>query len=98
VWFVYYRVLSSHLDRAVLAVQQQQQQLRGAHPGLQATLMRRSDPQPVHTTLMEVYVAPDADGQGPDLALAEAIEAAVAPALAGLLQGERHREGFVPCA
>ncbi len=58
--------------------------------------MRRSDTQTEHTTLMEVYAG--YCGDGPDLALGEAIEAAMAPALAGLLQGERHREGFVPCA
>lgn len=97
-WFVYYRVPTSQLDHAVLAVQQQQQQLRGAYPGLQASLMRRSDPACEHTTLMEVYSRPGSASAWPDPALCAAIERAMAPALAKLLQGERHVEGFEPCA
>lgn len=98
VWLVYYRVLSSHLEHAVLAVQQQQQQLRGAYPGLRAALMRRSDEHPAQATLMEIYALPGEAVSLPAPALRDAIEAAMAPALVGLLQGERHGEGFLPCA
>jgi hypothetical protein len=97
-WFVYYRVHPQNLEHAVLAVQQQQQCLRGVHPGLQAALMRRSDTDPAHVTLMEIYVAPGANGGLPSPALAQAIEATMAGALQGLMQGPRHTEEFLPCA
>ena len=60
--------------------------------------MRRSDPGTEHATLMEVYGLPGSAADWPDPGLRAAIEQAMAPALAGLLQGERHGEGFVPCA
>jgi hypothetical protein len=79
-----------------LAVQQQQRDLCIAHPGLQAALMRRAEADAVQATLMEVYATP---GEGlPPAALRQRIEAAMAVALQGLVQGERHGEGFCPCA
>lgn len=95
-WFVYYRVHPQNLEHAVLAVQQQQQELRGAYLGLQATLMRRSDENPTQATLMEIY-----QGSQPGLlspALAAEIETAMASVLQGLLLGPRHTEEFLPCA
>ena len=94
--FVYYRVHPQNLDHAVLAVQQQQQQLRGRHPGLQATLMRRTNTDPTSATLMEVYAAAGTGAMA--TGLAQEIEAAMADALQGLLLGARHTEDFTPCA
>jgi hypothetical protein len=98
-WFVYYRVDPENLERAVLAVQQRQQRLRGGHPGLQTALMRRSDLSPGPATLMELYVLADANPPGlPGEALVREIEATMSEALQGLLAGQRHSEGFMPCA
>lgn len=96
--FVYYRVHSQNLDHAVLAVQQQQQQLRGKHPGLQAALMRRVDADPAQATLMEVYSTGTGAGALPAPALVQEVEVAMAQALQGLLLGARHTEAFLPCA
>lgn len=96
--FVYYRVHSQNLDHAVLAVRQQQQLLRGKHPGLQAEIMRRSDADPAQATLMEVYSTGTGAGAPPAPALVQEIEAAMGQALQGLLLGVRHTEAFMPCA
>lgn len=96
--FVYYRVHSQNLDHAVLVVQQQQQQLRGRNPGLQAVLMRRSDADPTQATLMEVYAVAGAGAYGLPAALAQEIEADMGQALQGLLLSARHTEAFTPCA
>lgn len=97
--FVYYRVHSQNMESAVLAVQQQQHQLRAGHPGLQAMLMHRSDADLAQATLMEIYVSAAGDVHGlPVAALAQEIESAMARALHGLLAGPRHTEEFMPCA
>jgi len=87
--YVYYRVDPAAAPTTVAAVAALQQQLRLAHPGLHAELLRRPPQAGQPVTLMETYAA----ASGIDDALAAAIEAAAQalPALRGLA---RHVEVF----
>nr|WP_281375221.1 DUF4936 family protein [Aquabacterium terrae] len=89
--YVYYRIDAADFDAVCSAVQVMQAELRHAHPGLDAALLRRPVSEQGQLTLMETYAAP----QGVDAALQARIEAA-ASALSRWLRGARHSEVFEP--
>jgi len=89
--YVYYRVAEDRLAPMLEAARAMQQRLVAAHPGLQATLLRRPGSQDGQVTLMETYSSP----WGVSVALGQDIEAAAA-ALPGWTAGARHVEAFEP--
>ena len=81
--YVYYRVPQAQLAATVVAVRQVQSALAGAHPGLQAELLRRPELRDGEVTLMETYAGP----------LTDAVLAAITQATSALPQ-PRHSEHF----
>ncbi len=102
--YVYYRVPAGSADALRSVVTDMHDQLRREVPGLQARLLRRTDPAAGLDTWMESYAmsplagAPG-DGCAGDVsdALREAIEQRAA-AWSGLCNGARHTEVFDACA
>jgi hypothetical protein len=90
--YVYYRVAPAHWRAAADAVSAWQQELRSAHPGLIARVLRRPDARDDAVTLMETYAFEPGTGAIDD-ALQMAIERGP-PALRAWLIGERHAEPF----
>ncbi len=88
--YVYYRIAAADLPAAVAAAQQLQAALQAAHPGLQASLLRRPGLQGDQATLMETYSHPGGLHHG----LQASITLAAQQALAPWLQGDRHNELF----
>ena len=81
--YVYYRVPQAQLAATVAAVRRVQTALAGAHPGLQAELLRRPELRDGEVTLMETYAG----------ALTGAVLAAITQATSALPQ-PRHSEHF----
>ena len=81
--YVYYRVPQAQLAATVAAVRQVQPALAGAHPGLQAELLRRPELRDGEVTLMETYAGP----------LTNVVLAAITQATSALPQ-PRHSEHF----
>ena len=81
--YVYYRVPQARLATTVAAVRQVQTALAGAHPALQAELLRRPELRDGEVTLMETYAGP----------LTDAVLAAITHATSALPQ-PRHSEHF----
>ena len=90
--YVYYRVAEDRLAPVLEAARAMQQRLVAAHPGLQASLLRRPGSQDGQVTLMETYSSP----WGVGAALERDIETAAESALAGRIAGARHVEAFEP--
>jgi hypothetical protein len=92
--YVYYRVGTRELPRALRVVEQAHAQLRAQCPSLRACVLRRSaEAGSASVTLMEIYRA----DEGIDDALQRRIDQATA-ALGPLLIGARHTEVFTPLA
>ena len=81
--YVYYRVPQAQLAATVAAVRQVQSALAGAHPGLQAELLRRPELRDGEVTLMETDARP----------LTDVVLAAITQATSALPQ-PRHSEHF----
>ena len=95
--YVYYRIAGTEVREARQCVDRFQSELRVAHPGLGARLLRRDGAAVDEPTWMEVYRLEADDGAGVTSALDRAIEDAASP-LRPFLRSARHSEGFVPCA
>ena len=97
--FIYYRIPVTNAAAARTRVDAFQARLRERHRGLVTRLMRRPEPKNSQQTWMETYSfersALHSGGVTP--ALQAEIETE-AQSLAGLIDGERHAEVFVPCA
>jgi Domain of unknown function (DUF4936) len=93
--FVWYRVRDERAEQALAAVRAMHGALVATWPGLQARLLKRTDPGDVQTW-METY-AQSADSPpghaGIDADIARSIEVAALP-LAALIDGARHTEAF----
>ena len=90
--FVYYRVRAADAAAAREAVSAMQKELRSAHPGLRARLLRREDGAAGAETWMEAYsVTPGSTGI--DATLEARIEAR-ATSLLPFIDGLRHVERF----
>lgn len=90
--YVYYRVARVHWRAAVDAASAWQRELRSAHPGLIARVLRRPDVRDDAVTLMETYAFEPNTG-----AIDDELQAAIergAPPLPSWLIGERHVEPF----
>jgi len=97
--FIYYRSQAQHAQAVKAAVGAFQHGLRKRHARLEARLLQRDESPPMSITWMETYrLTTKADTPGIDAALQAEIESLAAPALAGLLDGQRHAEVFEPCA
>lgn len=90
--YVYYRVRAAHAVAAFVAVTSLHAQLRREDPALALRLLRRPEAPDGVQTWMEVHARPGGvtDAQG------DTIERRAAVALAGLLDGPRHVERFMP--
>ncbi|MDE2397512.1 MAG: DUF4936 family protein [Burkholderiales bacterium] len=88
--YVYYRVHEPDLADACATVAALQRELRAAHPGLEAELLRRPGAAEGFVTLMEVYAKPP----GLEAELGAAIEVEAAARLGRVLVGPRHVEVF----
>ena len=102
--YVYYRVPVGNADALRSVVTDMHHQLRQEVPGLQARLLRRTDPAAGLDTWMESYamsplasVPGDGCAGGISDALREDIERRAA-AWSGLCDGARHTEVFDACA
>lgn len=102
--YVYYRVPVSNADALRGVVTEMHRQLRHDVPGLQARLLRRTDPGAGLDTWLETYAmrplasAQDDGGTG---GVSEALRKTIeqrATAWAGLCDGARHSEVFDACA
>ncbi len=94
--FVWYRVRGEHVAAAASAVRAMQNALIAAWPGLEARLLVRSDDGATRTWMETYALRRGTDSAlGVESALAAAV-AAGAPALAALIDGERHVEAFQP--
>jgi len=91
--YVYYRVARANVQPALQTVLAFQQDLRTAHPGLAARVLRRSEERSDGVTLMEIYAFDDGRNTGIDSALRAHIEQAAA-ALTPLLSSPRQTEAF----
>ena len=92
--FVWYRVRVESADAALSAVAAMQAALCADIEGLVVRLLIRSDDDAVLQTWMETYARPGHDaGVGVDMTAR--IEAS-AGSLAGLIEGARHGETFMP--
>lgn len=97
--FIYYRSQAQHAQAVKTAVAAFQHALRERHARLEARLLHREESPSMSITWMETYrLTATADAPGIDAALQAEIELLAAPALAGLLDGQRHVEAFEPCA
>ncbi|HEY2925927.1 DUF4936 family protein [Piscinibacter sp.] len=97
--FIYYRIPVTNAAAARMRVDAFQARLRDRHRGLVTRLMRRPDATNNQQTWMETYSfeRPRQPGDGVTPALQAEIETE-ALCLAGLVDGERHAEVFIPCA
>ncbi len=91
--FIYYRIRPGMSGSALAAVASMQDELRAAHPGLEARLLRRTDAVSGRETWMETYAARAAGGAGVDAASRAAI-ASRSAALADFIDGPRRTEPF----
>jgi Domain of unknown function (DUF4936) len=89
--FVYWKVDAAAAPAAIARAHAAQAGLRAQWPALEARLWRRDDAAP-QVTVMETYAA----AGGIEAADQARIEAAMAPALAGVGAGTRHVEAFRP--
>ena len=108
--YVYYRVPASNADALRSVVTDMHRQLRHEVPGLQARLLRRTDPGAALDTWLETYAmrpvasAPSDGGTGGvsrTCGVSEALRHTIeqrAAAWAGLCDGARHTEVFDACA
>jgi hypothetical protein len=97
--FIYYRSQAQHAQAVEAAVAAFQHGLRERHARLEARLLRRDESPSMNITWMETYrLTTTADRPGIDAQLQAEIELLAVPALAGLLDGQRHVEAFEPCA
>ena len=96
--FIYYRIPVVQAPRAQAAVLAFQARLRQRHPGLATRLLRRPHEQDQRQTWMEIYSLDRSISPGGITPLLAAEIEAEAHALAGLIDGDRHVEVFVPCA
>ena len=90
--FVYYRVRAADAAVAREAVNTMHNELRSAHPGLQARLLRRESASAGVQTWMETYSL-GIGTQGIEAELEAFIEARAA-GLLRLIDGSRHVESF----
>ena len=91
--YVYFRVAQANVQAALQTVLAFQQDLRTAHPGLAARVLRRSEERSDGVTLMEIYAFDDGRSTGIDPVLHSRIDE-VAAALTPLLSSPRHTEAF----
>ena len=94
--FIYYRATQENASVLHAEVSRMQSELRARHPGLQTRLLRRPEAADGLHTWMETYAAPLLPNGITD-ALQREIDTA-AMALATLICGTRHTEGFDTCA
>ncbi|MET0333917.1 MAG: DUF4936 family protein [Rhizobacter sp.] len=94
--FIYYRATQENASVLHAEVSRMQSDLRARHPDLQARLLRRPEAADGLHTWMETYAAPS-HPHGISDALRREIDTA-ALALASLIEGARHSEGFDACA
>ena len=96
--FIYYRIPVAKVDEALAAVHAFQARLRERHPGLNARLLCRPEPEDSLHTWMEIYAFdPTLNAAGITAACQSDIESE-AHCLAELIAGARHIESFVACA
>ena len=98
--FIYYRIPVTNAAAARTRVDAFQARLRDRHHGLVTRLLRRPDATNNQQTWMEAYSferPPMQPCDGVTPALQAEIETE-ALCLAGLIDGERHAEVFIPCA
>ncbi len=96
--FIYYRSPEIHASALQARAQEFQARLCLDHPGLRARLLRRPEVKDGRITWMETYAIVPMTPVALDDTLQAQIERHARAALAGLIEGDRHLEVFVPCA
>ena len=96
--FIYYRSPEHHAPAVQARAHEFQARLCLDHPGLRARLLRRPEVKDGRITWMETYAIVPMTPVALDDTLQAQIERHAGAALAGLIEGDRHLEVFVPCA